>query len=145
MNKKSYIYTDGKVPNQLKCQNGLYLQGMQGKCFWLTIHQQTLYGSMLANKLYKTGVHECTSLRIWFFKTCRYIHNYTPKYFKDTVKNGIITCLHFSYAKDCGMLPFSVNKSSPSVIFRAFLLPEKGSKNSTLNWVLKLNLDQQTF
>ena len=32
-----------------------------------------------------------------------------------------------------------------SVIFRAFLLPENGSKNSILNWVLKLNLDQQTF
>ena len=64
MNKKSYIYTNAKVPNQLKCQNDLYLQGMQGKCFFLTIHLQTLYGSKLAKKLYKIGVHECTSLRI---------------------------------------------------------------------------------
>ena len=80
MNKMSYIYTNGKVPNQLKYQNGLYLQGMQGKCFLLTIHLQTLYGSMLANKLCKTGVHEYASLRIQFFEACKHIHSHTPKY-----------------------------------------------------------------
>ena len=30
-------------------------------------------------------------------------------------------------------------------IFSGFMLPENGSKNSILNWVLKLSLDQQTF
>ena len=32
-----------------------------------------------------------------------------------------------------------------SITFRGFLLPENCSKNSILNWVLKLSLDQQTF
>ena len=30
-------------------------------------------------------------------------------------------------------------------IFSGFMLPENGSKNSILNWALKLSLDQQTF
>ena len=84
----------------------------------------------------------------WEFDFSKPVGTYTITHLnicKDKVKNGIITCLHFSYAKDCGMLSFSVNKSSPSVIFRAFLLLEKGTKNSILNWVLKFNLDQQTF
>ena len=53
---------------------------MQGKCFLLTIHLQTLYGSMLANKLCKTGAHEYASLRIQFFEACKHIHSHTPKY-----------------------------------------------------------------
>ena len=32
-----------------------------------------------------------------------------------------------------------------SLTFRGFLLPENGSKNSILNWVSKVSLDQQTF
>ena len=39
------------------------------------------------------------------------------------------------------LLYFSYN----SVIFRAFLLPENSSKNAIFKWVLKVDLDQQTF
>ena len=37
------------------------------------------------------------------------------------------------------------NDTAHMVYFRPFLEPDNGSKNSILNWVLKLNLVQQNF
>ena len=76
----------------------------------------------------------------WEFDFSKPVGTYTITHLnicKDKVKNGIITCLYFSYAKDCGMLSFSVNKSSPSVTFRALLLLEKGSKNLELSFKIQ--------